>query len=73
MDSKPEVKFNPSHKGPAGGPAGPALPKDAQVMVSILKDMGVAEFDPRVVNQLLEFSYRYATNVLEDSKVRKKR
>merc|ERR1719189_3274076 len=27
------------------------------------------EFEPRVVNQLLEFSYRYISTVLEDSKV----
>ena len=37
-----------------------SVPKDAQVMISILKDMGINEFEPRVVNQMLEFSYRYA-------------
>ena len=36
-----------------------SIPKDAQVMISILKDMGINEFEPRVVNQMLEFSYRY--------------
>lgn len=46
-----------------------AMPKDGRVMVSILKDMGVMDFEPRVVNQLLEFSYRYISTVLEDSKV----
>ena len=46
-----------------------AMPKDARVMISILKDMGIMEFEPRVVNQLLEFSYRYISTVLEDSKV----
>ena len=40
-----------------------------QVMVSILRDMGIHDFDPRVVNQMLEFSYRYVTNILEDSRV----
>ena len=35
-----------------------SVPKDAQVMISILKDMGINEFEPRVVNQMLEFSYR---------------
>lgn len=44
-------------------------PKDAQVMMSILKDMGIMEFEPRVVNQLLEFSYRYVTNVIDDAKI----
>ena len=33
--------------------------KDVQTMISVLKDMGIEEFEPRVINQLLEFSYRY--------------
>ena len=37
-----------------------SVPKDGQVMISILKDMGINEFEPRVVNQMLEFSYRWA-------------
>jgi len=45
------------------------MPKDGQVMVSILRDMGIHDFDPRVVNQMLEFSYRYVTNILEDSRI----
>jgi len=45
------------------------LPKDAQVMVAILKDMGINDFEPRVINQMLEFSYRYVTGVLEDARV----
>ena len=32
--------------------------KDAQTMINVLKDMGIEEFEPRVVNQLMEFSYR---------------
>lgn len=32
--------------------------KDAQTMISVLKDMGIEEFEPRVINQLMEFSYR---------------
>lgn len=46
------------------------MPKDGRVMVSILKDMGIMDFEPRVVNQLLEFSYRYISTILDDSKVR---
>ena len=38
-----------------------SVPKDAQVMISILKDMGINDFEPRVVNQMLEFSYRLQT------------
>eukprot|EP00090_Calanus_glacialis_P031720 TRINITY_DN52715_c0_g1_i1.p1 TRINITY_DN52715_c0_g1~~TRINITY_DN52715_c0_g1_i1.p1 ORF type:complete len:232 (+),score=104.66 TRINITY_DN52715_c0_g1_i1:48-743(+) len=45
------------------------IPKDGQVMISILKDMGINDFEPRVVNQMLEFSYRYVTNILEEAKV----
>ncbi|KAK5917656.1 hypothetical protein CgunFtcFv8_002480 [Champsocephalus gunnari] len=35
------------------------IPKDAQVMIQILKDMGITEYEPRVINQMLEFTYRY--------------
>jgi hypothetical protein len=34
------------------------IPKDAQVIMSIMKDMGINEYEPRVINQLLEFTYR---------------
>ncbi len=44
-------------------------PKDAQVITTILRDMGVNEYEPRVVHQLLEFSYRYVSQVLEDAVV----
>ncbi|XP_058804598.1 transcription initiation factor TFIID subunit 9-like [Phymastichus coffea] len=45
------------------------IPKDAQVIVSIMKDMGVTDYEPKVINQLLEFTYRYVTCVLDDSKI----
>ncbi|XP_018583973.1 transcription initiation factor TFIID subunit 9 [Scleropages formosus] len=45
------------------------LPKDAQVMVQILKDMGINEYEPRVINQMLEFTYRYVTTIIEDAKI----
>ena len=32
-------------------------PKDAAVMEAILKEMGVEDFEPKVINQMLEFSY----------------
>ena len=35
-----------------------AAPKDAQVITEILKDMGISEWEPKVVNQLMEFLYR---------------
>jgi hypothetical protein len=34
------------------------VPKDAQVIMSIMKDMGIQEYEPHVINQLLEFTYR---------------
>lgn len=45
------------------------LPKDAEVMVAILKDMGVTDYEPRVINQMLEFTYKYVTDVLDDAQV----
>lgn len=33
------------------------IPKDAQVIMSILKELGVSDYEPRVINQLLEFTY----------------
>lgn len=70
---------NSSTAHPAGSVALPTNPnttstdvlsqsKDVQTMISVLKDMGIEEFEPRVINQLLEFSYRYITNLLEDAK-----
>lgn len=34
------------------------IPKDAQVIMSILKELGIIDYEPRVINQLLEFTYR---------------
>lgn len=34
------------------------VPKDAQVIMSILKELNVQDYEPRVINQLLEFTYR---------------
>ena len=41
-------------------------PKDAQVMSNILKDMGINDYEPRVINHMLEFTYStYFTNFSE--------
>lgn len=45
------------------------IPKDAQVIDSILKEIGITDYEPRVINQLLEFTYRYVTCILDDAKV----
>ena len=39
-----------------GGGSGSG-PRDAAVMEAILKEMGVADYEPNVVHQMLEFSY----------------
>uniref|UniRef100_A0A2R5LNN0 Putative transcription initiation factor n=1 Tax=Ornithodoros turicata TaxID=34597 RepID=A0A2R5LNN0_9ACAR len=46
-----------------------STPKDAQVMSAILKDMGITEYEPRVINQMLEFTYRYVTTILDDARL----
>jgi transcription initiation factor TFIID subunit 9B len=45
------------------GSAGPSsttkqIPRDAVVMQSLLKEMGVTLNEPRVINQMLDFVYR---------------
>ncbi|KAJ8686278.1 hypothetical protein QAD02_022072 [Eretmocerus hayati] len=45
------------------------VPKDAQVILSIMKDMGITDYEPKVINQLLEFTYRYVSCILDDSKI----
>lgn len=45
---------------------GKPVPKDALVVMSILKDMGIAEYEPQVVTQLLEFTYsKYLSTYLQ--------
>ena len=35
-----------------------SVPRDVQVIQSILKDTGVTDYEPAVVSQLLDFAYR---------------
>lgn len=35
-----------------------STPRDARAMKMLLKEMGVEEYEPRVINQMLEFTYR---------------
>jgi len=46
-----------------------ALPRDARVAIGLLQSMGVDDWEPRVVNQLLEFTHRYVGEVLDDAQV----
>jgi len=53
----------------AGGTTTKQLPRDAVVMQSLLKEMGVSLHEPRVINQMLDFVYRYVTTVVEEARV----
>uniref|UniRef100_A0A2K5H898 Transcription initiation factor TFIID subunit 9 n=1 Tax=Colobus angolensis palliatus TaxID=336983 RepID=A0A2K5H898_COLAP len=46
-----------------------SMPKDAQMMAQILKDMGITEYEPGVINQMLEFAFRYVTTILDDATI----
>lgn len=45
------------------------IPKDGQVIMAILKEMGVTEYEPKTIVQLTEFVYRYGTSILEEAKM----
>lgn len=47
----------------ASGP-GNGGSRDAAVMEDILKEMGVADYEPNVINQMLELSYRKYSIIL---------
>jgi len=44
-----------------------SMPKDLQAMTNILKDFGIVEYEHSVLNQMLEFTYRYVTSIVEDA------
>lgn len=52
-----------------GGSENETLPRDARTVISLLKSMGVEEYEPRVIQQFLELSYRYVVDVLSDSQI----
>lgn len=43
------------------------MPRDAVAVAELLAQMGIEKYDPRVVSQLMEFSYRYTRNMLQDA------
>jgi transcription initiation factor TFIID subunit 9B len=45
----------------------PQVPPDAVAVQNLLRSMGVEDFEPRVINQLLDFTYKYITDVLLDA------
>ena len=34
------------------------LPRDAKLIISLLHQMGIQDWEPRVINQLLEYTFR---------------
>lgn len=42
------------------------MPRDAKVVIAILRSMGVERFEPRVLHQLLEFMHRYCADIFRD-------
>uniref|UniRef100_A0A2K6A6W5 Uncharacterized protein n=1 Tax=Mandrillus leucophaeus TaxID=9568 RepID=A0A2K6A6W5_MANLE len=46
-----------------------SMMKDARRMAQILKDLGITEYEPRVINQMFEFAFRYVTTILDDAKI----
>ncbi|NXY85335.1 TAF9 factor, partial [Alcedo cyanopectus] len=58
-----------ARRGRGGGTGAERSLPAPQVMAQILKDMGITEYEPRVINQMLEFAYRYVTTILEDAKI----
>lgn len=61
------MSASPSKTGTGVTAASRPNPKDASVIAAILRDQGVTEYESRVVHQLLEFAYKYASFVLEDA------
>ncbi|KAK9877915.1 hypothetical protein WA026_020139 [Henosepilachna vigintioctopunctata] len=45
------------------------IPKDGQVIMAMMKEMGINECDPKTIVQLCEFVYRYATSVLDEARM----
>lgn len=45
------------------------MPRDARIVKSLLKSMGVEEYEPRVIHKFLELWYRYVVDVLTDAQV----
>ncbi|ERN11281.1 hypothetical protein AMTRI_Chr04g242770 [Amborella trichopoda] len=45
------------------------VPRDAKIVKTLLKSMGVENYEPRVLHQFLELWYRYAVDVLTEAQV----
>lgn len=45
------------------------IPKDGQVILAMMKEMGITDYEPKTIIQLTEFVYRYATSILEEARM----
>lgn len=45
------------------------IPKDGQVIMAIMKEMSITDYEPKTIVQLTEFVYRYATSILEEARM----
>ncbi|KMS65537.1 hypothetical protein BVRB_034980, partial [Beta vulgaris subsp. vulgaris] len=45
------------------------VPRDAVCIDAILRSMGVQEYEPKVIHQLLEFMYRHVTETISDAQM----
>lgn len=45
------------------------MSKDVQVIDAILKEMSISDYEPRVVHQLMEFTNRYVTSILQEAQI----
>lgn len=45
------------------------MPRDAKIVKSLLKSMGVEDHEPCVINKLLDLWYRYVFDLLTDAQV----
>lgn len=47
---------------PVDSPKQPVQPRDARIVSLILQSLGVEDYDPKVVHQLLEFAHSKVLN-----------
>ncbi|CAF1192253.1 unnamed protein product [Adineta steineri] len=45
------------------------LPKDGLVVQTMLQDMGITNFEPKLIPMVLDFMHQYTTDVLEEAKL----
>lgn len=46
-----------------------STPRDAKVVSILMRSFGVEECEPMVLVQVLEYAYKYATDILKDAKL----